>query len=917
MATINGTPGNDVLEGTEDTDYMEGFDGDDVLIGNGSYDYLSGGNGSDHLFGGDGEDALDGGAGADIMEGGEGADIYIVDDVNDVVIDSGVNGSDFWIADEIETTVDYTLPDNIEDGTSRNGATITGNDLDNELWTIGASAILRGMGGNDTLIGLSNANTLEGGTGDDYYHLNEFATVVELAGEGVDTINILGSLNYTLQANIENLIIGPVQEEGAAVINGNELDNDIRFYSADQSVRHELNGLAGNDVLRSLAARNAIIANGGWGNDFLIGSGPQPDYGGPLQPDQLFGGEGDDRLYSGGGDDLMDGGSGADRFEVLVGGGNPEIVDFNADEDRIGFREMEDMPLPPVLTPDMVHIGSGATAQTLAHRFIFDTATGAIYYDADGSAGGAQVQIASVNVVGGTVDAGDFYIGPSGNYEVINGTDGDDVIRGTDGRDEIAAGAGNDLVVAEGGRDQVFGGDGNDHLRGSVGSDVLFGEAGNDLLNGSADHDILYGGAGRDELLGQGGDDVLDGGAGADRMEGGDHNDRYVVDNANDVVVETGTRRSTFDVVEAHRNWTLGANLEGLVLAGDARVGTGNGLDNTIEGNEHDNTLRALGGDDEVYGRGGDDTLDGGNGDDSLVGGSGMDTLNGGAGTDILRGTDDWWDSEDDGVRDVLNGGSGNDELYAGANDHLAGGDGDDVYHQVRASNTLSEGSGGGIDLVEFSDGSYTLGANFENLQLGIESETLSGSFQAVGNSLSNVIDTYNNQDDVHITALGLGGNDHLYAWGSNQTADGGTGNDYIYVDGSGITALGGSGNDRLETADGGNSFTGGTGADRFMFSFYNDTGVSTVTDFDGAQDTLELLAGAFAGLDAVGPLSAAAFHAGTAATTADQRLIYDASAGALYYDSDGNGMAAQELILNLTVANGTFDYRDIEIAEF
>src|ERR687888_292424 len=64
--------------------------------------------------------------------------------------------------------------------------------------------------------------------------------------------------------------------------------------------------------------------------------------------------------------------------------------------------------------------------------------------------------------------------------------------------------------------------------------DLLF----TDRLFGTADADFIYGLAGNDELYGGAGNDYLDGGTGADIMEGGIGNDRYVVDNAGDVVVE-------------------------------------------------------------------------------------------------------------------------------------------------------------------------------------------------------------------------------------------------------------------------------------------------------------------------------------------------------------------------------------------
>ena len=63
-------------------------------------------------------------------------------------------------------------------------------------------------------------------------------------------------------------------------------------------------------------------------------------------------------------------------------------------------------------------------------------------------------------------------------------------------------------------------------------------------------------------------------------------------------------------------NFTLGANIERLTLAGAALNGTGNGINNVITGNNNNNMLN---------GEGGADTLDGGLGNDVMRGGAGND----------------------------------------------------------------------------------------------------------------------------------------------------------------------------------------------------------------------------------------------------------------------------------------------------
>jgi Ca2+-binding RTX toxin-like protein len=89
-------------------------------------------------------------------------------------------------------------------------------------------------------------------------------------------------------------------------------------------------------------------------------------------------------------------------------------------------------------------------------------------------------------------------------------------------------------------------------------------------------------------------------------MIGGIGDDKYVVDNIADVVVEDIS--GGLDWVESSVNWILGSNLENLILtAGGNLSGNGNALDNRIKGNI------------------GDNILDGGQGRDNLIGDAGAD----------------------------------------------------------------------------------------------------------------------------------------------------------------------------------------------------------------------------------------------------------------------------------------------------
>jgi serralysin len=144
------------------------------------------------------------------------------------------------------------------------------------------------------------------------------------------------------------------------------------------------------------------------------------------------------------------------------------------------------------------------------------------------------------------------------------------------------------------------------------------GGGGNDVIIGNGVDNVLIGNAGDDTIEGRLGNDTLNGGLGVDMMLGGAGNDLYFVDNIGDSVVELGGEG--IDTVSSSISYTLGDNVENLILTGSATDGNGNGLDNVVTGNA------------------GSNRLNGGAGDDRLIGGDGVDYLTGGAGKDVFVG---------------------------------------------------------------------------------------------------------------------------------------------------------------------------------------------------------------------------------------------------------------------------------------
>lgn len=192
---------------------------------------------------------------------------------------------------------------------------------------------------------------------------------------------------------------------------------------------------------------------------------------------------------------------------------------------------------------------------------------------------------------------------------------------------------------------------------------TIDGTAAADKLTANALHDsIINGGAGNDTLTSTG--------IGHNTMSGGMGDDSYSVQSGFDVVVEGAG--GGVDTVTASIDYTLGANVERLKMAGGAVSGTGNALDNQILGTANANKILGLAGNDDLQGLAGDDTVSGGDGNDSVNGGAGNDTVAGDNGNDLVLG---------DLGDDALSGGAGSDTLIGGAgNDTLSGGAGQDMF---------------------------------------------------------------------------------------------------------------------------------------------------------------------------------------------------------------------------------------------
>ncbi|MDQ4087355.1 MAG: hypothetical protein M3177_05000, partial [Pseudomonadota bacterium] len=376
----------------------------------------------------------------------------------------------------------------------------------------------------------------------------------------------------------------------------------------------------------------------------------------------------------------------------------------------------------------------------------------------------------------------------------LEGGAGGDTLNGAGGADTMLGGAGNDSYVVDDADDDVLetaAAGGFDTVIASIGY-TLGSHLENLTLSGSA----AIGGTGNDLaniLTGNDAANLLNGGAGADTMRGAGGNDVYLVDQGGDKAVEASAEGGV-DTVRSAVSFTLGANVEHLLLTGNAATdGTGNAEDNEITGNAAVNSLAGGEGNDLLDGRAGADTMRGGSGDDVyVVDLTGDQTLEDSAagGTDTVRSGvtrmlgahlenlvligGQAIDGTGNGLANAIAGNGAANRLDGGAGaDRMSGGGGNDSYRVDNAGDKAIEASAtGGVDTV-FSSVSFTLGANVEKLTLA----AAAGAIDGTGNALSN----------------SLTGNDAANVLNGAAGADlmtGGGGDDTYFVDNAGDKAV-------------------------------------------------------------------------------------------------------------------------------
>ncbi|MEH1896070.1 MAG: calcium-binding protein [Nostoc sp.] len=349
---------------------VNGFDkSDDVINGQGGDDIIDGLSGNDLLRGGAGNDTLIGGIGDDVLLDNSDSDLtgnnlLFGGDGNDSLSTSGSLVGYYVIG--------YKFSGYASGNNTLNGG--VGNDTLSANFSTGNN-LLNGDDGNDVLSASG-------------YWDYDFLTVF-YPPSGNNTLNG-GAGNDSLDVDYsigDNLLNG---DDGNDYLSASGTQDESRFNIP--SGNNTLNGGAGNDSLYIEYSAGNNLLFGGDDNDLLSAVGA-------LGNNTLDGGNGNDILVGGSGNDTLYGGAGTDIFAFnSYNQGINTISDFNATNEliQVSASGFGGRLSTPSLQKSQFTIGASAT--TSAQRFIYDSTTGGLFFDRDGSAAGfTQVKFAQLS----------------------------------------------------------------------------------------------------------------------------------------------------------------------------------------------------------------------------------------------------------------------------------------------------------------------------------------------------------------------------------------------------------------------------------------------------------------------------------------------------------------------------------------
>jgi Ca2+-binding RTX toxin-like protein len=469
--TIYGERGNDEIFGEEGNDTIYGERGSDKLDGGGGNDKVFGGRGSDQIEGGEGTDLVEGEQGNDTVEGGGGDRDIVEGNQGDDSLNGGAGNEDVIIGSTGNDKINGGPGEHdIADYAGTGGAvtinlasqTVTG--AENEHLEGIEDAI--GGAGDDTIIGSSEPNRMDGGPGSDH---------LEAAGSGDEAFGGPGSDQCTGGFAQETSCGPSAGANGLAVEIYESIDGSSTLIltgtsGADQGKVEYSGGkytITGSDITNGDPTNpdctgtgtvtcsgkvNAIEANMGAGNDeMVIGTGVPHSVSSTLE-----GGTGTDKLVGGPANDVLYAGPDHDPDTLEGGGGNDVLYGVNIFHPKkdSGAATMNGGPGSDLMIGgqpcdgDTFNGGPGAN----------DSASFARVHNSGGTAveatiGGSVLTPGVGGCTPGHIDS---------STEKIEGSPGNDILTGDNGPNTLLGRGGNDKLDGKGGFDDCVGGGGHD-----------------------------------------------------------------------------------------------------------------------------------------------------------------------------------------------------------------------------------------------------------------------------------------------------------------------------------------------------------------------------------------------------------------------------------------------------------------------
>jgi Ca2+-binding RTX toxin-like protein len=575
--TLNALAGNDTVDASS-------------LAADGIQLTMNGGLGVDVFLGSEGDDLIIGGDGDDLAFMGDGADTFVWNpgDDNDTI--EGQAGLDRLLFNGANVAENIDI--------SANGGRV--------LFFRNIASVVMDM--NDTELITFNAL---GGT--------DIIVVNDLSATDVTTVDVnLAATGGAGDAAADTVIVMGTSGDDIALVDGDATGTSVRGLAARVNItgaepandRVTINALAGNDIMDATglaAAAIQLTADGGLGDDILLGGAGNDTLAGGDNDDVLLGGLGVDVLDGGLGENIViqDGNNNVTSDSIVSIFGSAAIDNITISRDAAGNILSNGVPIP------------GATVANTALIRVFGM-------------GGNDV--ITLNEASGALPAATLFGGA-----------GLDSITGGSGADLIFGGIDNDTLLGRGGFDFLFGGAGNDTLAGGDADDQAFGEVGNDrfVWNPGDDTDLNEGGSGTDtvEVNGGNGDEVFTTTANGVRV-------RFDRLSPAPFSIDIGTCENlVLNANGGQDNFSATGNLAALIQI-------------TVDGGAGNDTILGSNGADILLGGDGDDFIDGNQGNDVVFMGANNDTFqwDPGDGSDTLEGQD--------GIDTLLFNGSAIGEIF-------------------------------------------------------------------------------------------------------------------------------------------------------------------------------------------------------------------------------------------------------------